>query len=126
MTLRAGLILAAVVAFALLSGAWEAARQRLRADSAVVQEKVTGQTGQSSDRTATAVRVIIEKGQKEIEYVETLPGADTRLDPVRRAGKCAALARVLEHPVCTDDQADGEPEGAVPNGLGAGEAQDPG
>lgn len=120
MTLRLSLIAGAVAAFVALGLAWD--HERRRADreaagraAAELQETVTADTSAASDRTARDVRVIIEKGQKEIEYVQTLPGADTPLDPVRRAGLCGSLGRVFDRPVCTDDPPDGKPASAVPD-----------
>lgn len=119
-SLRASLIAAAVAAFVIL-GVYacrehkRAAHEAARADAAVLQEKVTADTSAASDKTARDVRVIIEKGQKEIEYVETLPGADTPIEPVRRAGLCGSLGRVFDRPVCADDPPDGKPASAVPD-----------
>ncbi len=78
-----------------------------------VQIGVNAATTKTSDETATAVRYIIEKGQKEVHYVQTLPGNATETDPVRRAGLCRTLRGVLNDPTVCDPKPDGKPASGV-------------
>ena len=94
----------------------EAADARREAEAARRQTRANTATSAAADRAAREARVILQTGAKETLHVQTLPGAETPIDPARRAALCAGLGRVLDDDaVCAKADADGEPARAVPD-----------
>lgn len=119
--LRAGLSLIAALAVMVLVAIalhWrgEAAEQKRRAEAALRQTRADAATTAASDAAARDVRIILQNGHQEIAHAQALPGAETPIDPARRAALCAALGRVLnDGAVCAEAAADRDPARAVPD-----------
>ena len=110
----------AVLLLALLGGfVWrirhdEAQKWKAKVDAAQAQVQVEQATTQALDHYTHATVVIREKSNAAVSQVQSAPGAQTPIDPERRAVLCAALASVRDGPVCeADDHDPAEPSQAV-------------
>jgi hypothetical protein len=115
MTLRLGLILASLAAFVVFVGValhWreEAARQRARADAAVLQSGVDTSTAAIADKVASDRVVIITQAEERADEVEAIPSDDVPADVL------AAWRGSLRYAGGQRANADGsgELQGAVP------------
>lgn len=108
----AGGLVAIVVFVLLLMGfirdpfGWrKAAWDRLTTRAVVAEQtaEVATATVKVIERYHTETKIIREIVEKEADALQSLPGADTPLDPVRRDALCATLSRMRDgSPACDD------------------------
>ena len=89
------------------------AEARARVVTAEQQSDLNAATTEATDRYHTSTIVIQKEGEREVQIVQAIPGAQTPLDTPRRDGLCAALGRLRDGAEACSDPSVGEPAEAL-------------
>ena len=99
-------IAAAVLVVVLIFVVWlhfdRSRRAAERARLAEAQSENNAETVRQVERHHDTVTIIREKEREAVDAVQAAPGADTPIDPDRRAIVCEQLSRLRNAPVCED------------------------
>jgi hypothetical protein len=114
-------IMAAASAVALALGGWayvshlqrSAAHAKAETHAAVQQSATDQAAVKAVDHYTEHTTIIHERADHAVQSVQSAPGAETLLDPARRAILCAALGSVRGDPVCTDPDDPADPSASL-------------
>jgi DNA-binding transcriptional regulator of glucitol operon len=118
---QARAIIAAVAAVALVLllaigwFQWRAAKDaKARAEVAEQGQALAEQTTGIIERTVRTEVVVRQEAERQVDVVQSAPGADARLDPAFRDTLRGSLGVMRGEPQAPDDQRAPDPEGSLP------------
>lgn len=117
--LIAALAVLAVLALVLLLAVgwlqWRAAKDaKARAEVAEQGQSLAEQTTGIIERTVRTEVVVRQEAERQVDVVQSAPGADAPLDPAFRDTLRGSLGIMRGEPKAPDDQRPADPAGAMP------------